>query len=279
MVKVATDSVSDVPPDVAQELGIAIIPLHIHFGTVTYRDKVDITSEEFYQKLQSSETPPTTSAPPPSYFADIFDRLAQETSEILAVVLSRTFSATYDAALQGVSLMKRKCRVEVVDSTSAIMGQGLLVIEAAKKALTGASLSELLPLVRKNIPGIHVRATMDTLKYLAKGGRIGKAQALLGSMLKINPILGIKDGVAFPFAKVRSRAQSIERLAQFPTRFKKIKAIAVEYGTSIVEARALASRIGSAFPHIPIYLSNVGPVIGTHTGPGVLAVSVLEDTE
>jgi DegV family protein with EDD domain len=276
MVKLVTDSVADLPPEVVKDLGITIIPLHVQFGSDTYRDRVDLTAEEFYHKLENSPTLPTTSAPAPGIFAEVFDELAIKHSQILGVFVSRKLSATYDAAVQGVKLMKRKCRVEIVDSTLGIMGQGFLVMEAAKKALAGASLGELAGMISETIPRMHVRVTLDTLKYLAKGGRIGKVQALMGAMLKMNPILGLKDGVAFPFARVRSRAKATDWLCEFVSKFSQVKAVAVEYGTNAAEAKALAKRIASIVPKVPIYLSNVSPVIGTHTGPTLLSVTVMD---
>jgi DegV family protein with EDD domain len=277
MVKLVTDSVSDIPPELVKDLGITVIPLHVQFGSETYKDRVDLTPEEFYHKLENSHTLPTTSAPAPGLFAEVFDNLAIKHSQILGVFVSRKLSATYDVAVQGVKLMKRKCQVEIVDSTMGIMGQGFLVIEAAKKAITGASLGELVGLISKTIPRLHVRITLDTLEYLARGGRIGKVQALMGALLKMNPILGLKDGVAFPFARVRSRAKATDWLCDFASKFSKVKALAVEYGTNIAEAEALAKRIASMFPKVPIYLSNVSPVIGTHTGPTILSITVMEE--
>ena len=277
MVKLVTDSVSDLPSDVAKELGITIIPLNVHFGSETYKDRIELHADDFYTKLESSPTLPTTSAPSPGVFAELFDEMATKTTEILGIFLARKFSATYEAAVEGVKLMKRKCRVEIVDSTMAIMGQGLLVIEASKKAISGSSLDDLKDMLTNTIPHVHVRATLDTLKYLVKGGRIGKAQALLGSMLKINPILGIQNGEATPFGRVRSRAMAREWLYQFATKFNKVKALAVEYGANVDEAKALAKRLAYLFPNIPLYMSNVSPVIGTHAGPNVLSLTVMED--
>lgn len=277
MVKVVTDSVADLPVEVAQELGIKVVPLNVHFGNETYKDRVELTGDDFYRRLESSLILPTTSASSPSAFAKVFDELATKHAEIMGIFLARKLSATYDIAVQGIKLMKRKCRVEVVDSTLAVMGQGLLVMEAAKKALTGASLDELLGMISRTIPHIHVRATLDTLKYLARGGRIGKAQALLGSMLRVNPILGIKDGEAFPSTMTRSRAKAADWLFRYAARFHKVKALAVEHGSNVAEAKALAKRVASIFPQVPLYLSNVSPVIGTHAGPNVLAITILEE--
>ncbi len=277
MVKLVTDSVSDLPPEVAKDLGITVIPLNVQFGGNSYKDRVDLTAEDFYQKLESSSTLPTTSAPGPGLFAEVFDDLAVKHSQILGVFVSRKLSATYAAAVQGVKLMRRKCQVEVVDSTLGIMGQGLLVMEAARRAIAGASLSELVGMISDTVPKLHVRATLDTFKYLVRGGRIGRVQALMGSMLQVNPILGIKDGVASSFARVRSRAKATDWLCDFASKFSNVRALAVEYGNNRYEAEALAKRIASIFPKVPIYLSNVSPVIGTHTGPTILAVTVLEE--
>ena len=276
MVKLVTDSASDLPANVQKELDVAVVPLHIQFGNQTYRDRIDLSPEEFYARLKQSPVLPSTAAPSPGIFAGVFDSLASKASEILGIFVSCKLSATYDAALQGIKLMKRKCRVELADSTSGIMGEGLLVIEAAKKAMGGANVDELINFVADTIPKIHVRVTLDTLEYLARGGRIGKVQALLGSMLRMNPIIGLKDGVPFPYARVRSRAKAKEWLFDFASKFAKVKALAVEYGTNVTEAKAFADRLASLFPQAAIYMSNVSPVIGTHTGPNLLSLTILD---
>lgn len=276
MVGLVTDSASDLPSELAKELEITVVPLHIQFGNETYKDRVDLSPEEFYDKLQHSSVLPTTAAPSPGMFAEVFDELAIKNGQILGIFVSRKLSATYDAAVQGIKLMKRKCQVEVADSMSGIMGEGFLVMEAAKRALTGASLGELMSLISETIPRIHVRVTLDTLEYLARGGRIGRVQALLGSMLKMNPIIGLKDGATFPAARVRSRAKATEWLVEFASKFSKVKALAIEYGNNAAEAKAFAKRMASAFPKASIYMSNVTPVIGTHTGPSLLSLTVLE---
>ncbi len=279
MVKVVTDSVSDLPPDVSRDLEVTVIPLNVHFGTDTFRDGVDLDRSEFYRKLQASPVLPKTSSPSPGIFAETFDRLAQKTNEILAIFLSKKFSTTYEVALQGVKLMKSRCQVVVIDSTLGAMGQGLLVIEAAKKALSGASLNELREVVVKTIPRIHVRASLGTLRYLAKGGRVGRAQAFLASALGIIPILGIKNGEAFPITRLRSKVKASEWLHRFVASCGRVKAVAVEYGTVLDEAKALAEHIASAFPDVPLYLSQINPVIGTHTGPETLIASVLSEED
>jgi DegV family protein with EDD domain len=276
MVGLVTDSVSDLSPEIVKDLKITVIPLHIQFGNETYKDRVDLSPEQFYNRLEHSSVLPSTAAPSPGVFAEVFDGMAARYNQILGVFVSRKLSATYDAALQGIKLMKTKCEVELVDSMSGIMGEGLLAIEAAKKAMDGANLKELVALISETIPRIHVRVTLDTLEYLARGGRIGRVQAFLGSMLKMNPIIGLKDGVTFPAARVRSRAKATEWLFEFASKFGKVKALAIEYGNNMAEAKAFTKRMASAFPKASIYMSNVSPVIGTHTGPTLLSLTVLE---
>jgi len=276
-VKIVTDSVADLPPQVAKELGITVIPLNVRFDTEVYRDGIDLTAEQFYQKLRQSKILPVTSVPSPLSFAEAYDKLSEETDEILAIILSSRLSGTYDVALQSIGLMKRKCRVEVIDSHSAIMAEGFTVITAARAAQAGSSLDEVMDIARRNIKRVDFRAAFDTLEYLRRGGRIGAAQALLGSMLKINPIITIKDGVVEPAGRTRSRAKAIDQLYDFAKSYANIEEIAVEDTACPEEAEALAQRLDSIFPKERIYRSKMTPVIGTHTGPGLLVVVVLGD--
>ncbi len=278
-VKIVTDSVADLPPEVVEELGITVVPLHVRFGEKVYRDGIDITAEQFYRRLASEETMPATSVPPPAAFAEAYDKLAEETDGILTVVVSAKLSGTYDVAEQSIGLMKRKCRVEVVDSQSAIMGEGLVAITAAKAARAGAGLDEVMAIAQRNVKRVEFRAAFDTLEYLKRGGRIGAAQALLGSMLNINPIIAIKDGVVHPAGRERSRAKVIDHLCNFALSYARIEEMAIEDATTPDDAEMLAERLGAKFPKERIYRSKTSPVIGTHTGPHVLIVSVLGDRE
>jgi len=228
-VKIVTDSVSDLPPQVAEELGITVVPLNIRFGTEVYRDGVDLTAEQFYERLAHSKTLPVTSTPSPGSFAEAYDKLAEETDEILVITLSSKLSATYEVALQSVGLMKRKCRIEVVDSQWAVMAQGFVVISAARTAQSGASFDEVLDIIHRNITRVDFCAAFDTLEYLKRGGRIGAAQAFLGSMLKMNPIITFKDGVVHPAGREHSRAKAIDYLYNFAMSYSYIEEMAVEY--------------------------------------------------
>jgi len=278
-VKIVTDSISDLPPQVVQELGITVVPLNVRFGADVYRDGVDLTAEQFYDKLVDSKTLPVTSVPPPGTFAEAYDKLADETDEILVITLTSKLSGTHEVALQSRGLMKRECRVEVVDSKCAVMAQGFVVMAAAKAAQTGASFDEVLDIAHRNIPRVDMRAAFDTLEYLQRGGRIGKAQAFLGSMLRMNPIIGLKDGEVFPFGRERSRAKAIDHLYNFVMSYPHIEELAIEYATALDEVEMLAERLSSKFPKERIYYSRASPVIGTHTGPSLLVATVLGDKE
>jgi DegV family protein with EDD domain len=276
-VKIVTDSLGDIPSEVAEELGITVIPINVIFGTKSYRDGTDLTTEQFYHKLAHSKVFPTTIVPPLGVFVDTYDKVAEETGEIAVITNSRKLSAAYEAALQAKEQMKRKCRVEVVDSRSAVMAQGLIVMAAAKAANAGAGLNEVLDMTRKNIPRANVRMAFDTLEYLSRGGRIGKAKTFLGTVLKVNPILGLRDGEAYPFAREHSRAKAIDYLYNFATSFSHIDEMAVEDATTPDEADELAKRLSSRFDKERIYRSKVSPVVGAHVGPQVLGVAVLGD--
>jgi len=276
-VKIVTDSLGDIPSEVAEELGITVIPINVIFGTISYRDGVDLTTEQFYDKLAASKIFPTTIVPPLGTFADTFDRVAGEASGILVITNSHKLSASYETAVLAKERMKRQCRVEVIDSLSAVMAQGLIAIAAARAANAGANIDEVIALTRKNIPRVDVRMAFDTLEYLRKGGRIGKVRAFLGSKLKVTPILGIRDGEAYPFTREHSRAKAIDYLYDFAASFSHIDGIAVEHATTPDEAEILIERISAKFPKKRIYCSKVSPVIGAHVGPRVLGVAVLGD--
>jgi DegV family protein with EDD domain len=276
VVKIVTDSCSDISPQLAREFGITVVPLYVQFGKQTYADNVDLSTEEFYQKLQTSKIQPTTATASPAHFAQVFNELAADTKEIMTITLSEKFSAIYAAALEGKAMVKKDCRIEVIDSQAGAGAQMLLVIGAARMAQSGADLAQLADWVRRAIPRAHIRMTFDTLEYLRRGGRVGKAQAFLGALLKVNPVLGIKDGAAFPIARCRNRTQALDFLVDFVKGFSRIEAIAIEDATTTEELELLAQQLKDVVPAERTYRSKVSPVVGTHVGPHVLAVSVLE---
>lgn len=276
-VKIVTDSVADIPSQVVTELGITVVPVLVRFGEQTYRDGIDITNDQFYEKLVTSKVMPTTSVPSLDMFARTYARLSEETDEILVIMLSSKLSGLHNAALQSADLIESKCRIEVIDSKCAVMAQGFIVIKAAQAAKNGASLEEIKEIVNHNLPRVEIRAAFDTLEYLQRGGRIGKAQALLGSMLRVNPIIALKDGVVEPAGRARSRAKAIDHLYEFAAGYSHIDELAVEGAACPDDVDNLVKRLGAIFPEERIYRSRTTPVIGTHTGPGLILVAVMGD--
>jgi DegV family protein with EDD domain len=276
-VRIITDSTADIPPQVAAEFGIRVMPLYVHFGNKVYRDGIDLTPEEFYRRLVANKTLPTTSTVAPHEFAQICDELSKETDEILAVTVSSKLSATYDVALQGRELRKdKKCRVEVLDSKLFCMALGLVVIGAAKRAREGANLDNVVEVARGLYSRMHVRMAFDTLEYMRKGGRIGAAEAFMGRMLDVKPILTLKDGMAMPVVRRRTRAKAVEYLRKFAASFDAIAELAVAHTTTPEDAVGLVNDLGDIFPKERVYLSVIGPVVGTHLGPGALGIAVVE---
>jgi DegV family protein with EDD domain len=278
-VKIVTDSIADLPSQVAKELDITVVPIIVRWGEELYRDGIDLTAEQFYERLKLSKIPPSTSVPSPGTFAEAYDKLAEEADEILAIIVTSRLTGTYNVALQSIGLMKRKCRVEVIDSKCATMAEGFVVMKAAQAAQAGASLDEVMEVTRKTIPRVDFLSTFDTLEYLKRGGRIGKAQAFLGSILKVNPLITLRDGVVEPVGRTRSRAKAIDRLCEFAMSYSHIEEIAIEEATTPNEADRIAERLSIKFPKERIYRSKPSPVIGAHTGPGFLLVAVLGDKD
>ncbi len=275
-VKIVTDSLSDITSDIAQELGVTIVPLTVTFGKESFLDRVTMTTDEFYYRLTHDAAWPTTTQPSPGDFINIYNKLVEETDEILVVTLSSKLSGTYESALNAKSLVEKECRIEVIDSLTVAMGLGLIVISAAKAAQAGANLDKVVDLVHRAMSRSHLIAYFDTLKYLAKGGRIGKAKGLLGAMLSIKPILTVKDGEMSEKTKLRSRMAGMDYLYDFVASFPHIEELAVEHATTPDDADKLVERLNSVFPKERIYRSTISPVVGTYAGPSAMAVTVLE---
>ncbi|MCK4274727.1 MAG: DegV family protein [Dehalococcoidales bacterium] len=275
-VKIVTDSLSDITSDLAGELGITVVPLYVRFGETVYKDRVEITAEEFYRRLVSESTLPSTTQPTPNDFIQVYEALAKETDEILVITISSKLSGTYQSATQAKELAKGKCRIEIVDSLSVAMSLGLIVISTVNAVKAGASLDEATDLARRAVPRSHLVAYFDTLKYLAKGGRIGKASGFLGSLLSVKPILTVKDGEMSPLTRVRSLSAGLDYLYSYVEGFSNIEGLAVEHATTPDDADQLVERLGAIYPKENIYRSVISPVVGTYSGPKALALTVLE---
>ena len=275
-VKIVTDTLSDITGDLAAKLDVTLIPLYVRFGEEIYRDRVEITSEDFYRRLVNEPKLPSTTQPTPNDFAEVYRKLAEETDEILVVVVSSKLSGTFQSATQAKEMLKGKCRIEIVDSFTVAMAEGLIVISAAKMVKEGANLDKVADMARKAVSRSHLIAYFDTLKYLAKGGRIGKAKGLLGSVLSFKPILTVRDGEMAPLTRVRSLNAGLDYLYNVAASASKIEGLAVEHATTIGDADKLVERLGAIFPKENIYRSVISPVIGTYSGPNALALTVLE---
>jgi DegV family protein with EDD domain len=276
-VRIVTDSLSDLTADLIGNLDITLVPLTVLFGHETFLDRVTISTDEFYHRLIHGDIWPASTQPSPQDFANTYDKLCETTNEILVLILSSRLSGTYQSAMAGKSLMKtKKCRIEVIDTQTVAGGLGLVVLAAAKEAQKGTNLDKMVEFTRKALERSHFIVYFDTLKYLAKGGRIGKAQGLLGSVLSIKPILNIKEGEMSPVTRVRSPAAGVTYLNNFMASFKNIETAIIEHTTSIESADELAKLFSSTHPEVPILRSTVSPVLGVYGGPNAIAVAVLE---
>ncbi len=275
-VKVVVDSTSDIPEKLAKEWDITIVPAYVVLGGKSYRDRLDISEDEVYARLDHESVFPTTSVPSPQDFADVYNRLADDTDEIISIHVTSKESGVYNSALLGKGLVAKKCHIEVIDSQWLAMSYGILGIVAAREAKTGASLEKVAEVVRQSISRMHLLMVLDTLKYVVRGGRVAKGYGLLGSVLKVKPLLTLRDGKLVLAGVARTRAKAIKRLYDFVESFPQVSELAVSYTTGKEEAEALAEQIKASFPDIPLYLTRVGPVLGTHGGPGTMGVAVRE---
>ena len=273
-VKIVTDSTSDLPQEIAEELGITVVPLNVHFGQNSYLDGIDMTADDFYKRLLARTDFPKTSAPSPGIFKDSYEKVAGEDG-IVSIHISSKLSGTYEAALAGKRESADICRIEVIDSYSVSMGLGLLTITAAKAAREGKTIDEITKLVQESTSRIWISALLESLEFLQKGGRIGKAQAWFGSLLSIKPLISVHEGEVVPVERVRTRSKAIERVYELLKEHLPAEGVAVMYSTQADEAEKLCEYVQESYPQQQIYLSRFGPVLGTYVGPESLAAITL----
>ena len=281
-VKIVTDSGSDITQEEAKKLGITVVPVYLRFGAEVYRDGVDIDSDEFYRKLVTSPVHPSTAAPSPGDLAKAYEEAAQEADEIVAIHITRKHSAVYDAAMVGKEIVEKKGRrIEVIDSKGVTMWQGLVAIAAAKAAEAGYNLNQVVGKVHEAISQMRALALLDTIKYVVKGGRLGKAVSAVSaieSMLHVKLFLTLRDGEIRPAGLARTRRKGIDRLLEFIRSPLRIEELAIVYSTTPDDAQAIADYVSSLFPNIVPRIARLGTALGVHVGPGAL-VAVLREAK
>lgn len=273
-VAVVTDSTSSLTPAIGREYGIAVAPIYVTFGTRTYRDGVDLDSESFYRLLRESEELPTTAQPTAGDFVQIYTALSEEAEAIVSIHISHEMSATLDLALTARKQLPQ-VPIHLIDSRSVSMGLGLMAIAAARAAAAGQDAAQVVRLVEGLIPKMNIIFTVETLDYLRKGGRIGRAAALVGSALRIKPVLQVEEGEVGPLERPRTRRRAVRRLLDLMGQrvgASQTVHAAVLHCDVPDEAEALAEQVAARFDCVELLTTDAGPIIGTHAGPGTLGV-------
>ncbi len=272
-IQVVTDSGADVPADLRKELGILTVPLIVSFGTESYRDGVDLSGEDFYKRLVAEEAMPTTSQPSVGDFSEVYKELKASSKEILSIHISGKLSGTMNSATQAAALEDLGDSIRILDSQQASMGLGFSVIAAAEAAKNGATLAEAAAAAESVLERTTTYILFDTLKYLEKGGRIGRASALLGGVLQLKPILTLEDGEIATKAKIRTLKKGVHTLEQLTEDCGDLESAAVLYTTDQTEAANLAGRLRNSFVDNAKPLTvRISPAVGTHGGPGVIGM-------
>ena len=265
-VRIVTDSGCDLSPEVADSLGIAVVPLSIRFGATEYTDRVDLTPEKFYAEMDAREELPETAAPSPGAFANAFQSMLDDgASSIVCINLSEALSATAQAARTAAGTIT-DAQIHIVDSKSATVGQGMLVRRAAEAARDGASAQDIIDSTNDLSSRTHVLGVLDTLENLKKGGRIGNAQAMIGSMLSIKPCIDLSTGSVEEAGRQRTRKKALAWLAgELPANAQNVS---VGHGLASDIDKFTAMLDGEIDS-----VSLIGPVVGTHGGPRVVGLS------
>jgi DegV family protein with EDD domain len=277
-VHIVTDSACDLTADEADELGIDIVPLSIRFGDKEFTDRVDLSVDEFYRRLAESAELPETSAPAPGAFEQVFRRAAENGAEaVVCINLSSDLSATIQSAQNAARGVADTIDVRVVDSRSLTSGLGSQVVAAADAARNGASADDIVAMVEDMAQRTKILAALDTLENLKKGGRIGGAQALIGNLLSIKPLLDVSSGRVEEAGKARTRKKALRWLADRLLEEPAVERLCVYHGEA-PDLDEFLELIASRFPRDEIHIGLIGAVIGTHGGPRVMGVTWQQPT-
>ena len=272
-VQIVTDSSCDLPEDLINQFGISIVPLKIRFGQTEFVDRLELTTDQFWEKCRETDELPSTAAPAPGAFLAEFQRAADEgASGVVAIVLSGELSATIEAAQQAAREVEGNIDVRVVDSRTVTLGLGAVVVAAAQAAKGGADIDEVSNIATDSAARTHVHAALDTLENLRKGGRIGAAGSLLGSMLSIKPLIEVRDGVVEPAGKQRTRTKALSYLVKVVEEHAhQIESIYVTHA-ACDDVDSFVERIQSLV-QTDVLVGQVGPVVGAHAGIGTIGVA------
>jgi DegV family protein with EDD domain len=274
VIKIVTDSCSDITQDEAKKLGITVVPAYLRFGNQVYRDGVDLDCEQFWHKLTTSSIHPCTAAPSPGDFVRVYEEIAKETSDIVSIHVTGKHSALCDSArVAKNAVVEKDINVEVIDSRGVTMWQGLVAMTAAKAAKEGANLQQVLDQTHGAIKQMRALALLDTLKYVVKGGRVGNTILALESKLSIKPLITLVNGEIRPAGLTRNRAKGIHRLREFVAKTD-IEEIAIVHGNSAEDAQEFADYVKSMSPRTVMRIDKLGPALGVHAGPGALAIII-----
>lgn len=269
-IKIVVDSTCDLDLELAEKYDIALVPFSIIFGDTLYKENVTITKEQFYQMIQTSKDHPQTGLPQPKEFYDVFEKYLKEDREIVCLTISGAFSGTYNSAMVSRNMLNPE-KIHIVDSRNSTLGLGLLVIEAAKKAEKGVPPKEVVDYLQTLIPDVRTLAMAGTLDWLQKGGRIGKAQWLVGSLLDFKPFIGIEDGLVTGFGKTRgidTAMKTLKFIGMKVLKNPKVKTLMVGYTTLPEAGKELATFFREKVPEKEIILTRLGAALGTQVGPG-----------
>jgi DegV family protein with EDD domain len=271
---VVTDSTSDLPADWSERYGIEVVPLKVLFGKETFRDGVDMTSEQFFTRLAASSSLPTTSAPSPGEFAEVYRRLAKDHDGCISIHIGARLSATAEAARVGAEAVEG-FKVNVIDSQSVSMPIAFL----CRVAADSETLAEATAAVQQRVPKCRVLALLDTLRYLEMGGRLNRAQAMIGTMLDVKPLLLVSENAEIkPIDRVRTRSRAIQRMIEFVRgelrvhHRQPLERLAVMHAQAPDEAEQIADELHRELPDLEIPVGQIGCVLGTHTGPKALGL-------
>lgn len=265
---VVTDSTADLPDAWRDRYGIQVVPLKVLFGAKTYRDGVDMNNEEFLARLATSSKLPTTSAPSPGEFAELYTRLAKDYEGCISIHLGAQLSATAEAARVGAQTVEG-FRVDVIDSGTVTMPMAFL----CKVAAECSSLQEATAAVERRVPNCRVLALLDTLRYIEMGGRVSRAQAMIGTMLDLKPLVLVAGGEKVKsIDRVRTRSRAIPRMVEFFESDLPVEHVAVVHAQAPEEAERIAAELRKRLPELEVPVGQIGCVLGTHTGPKALGL-------